>query len=249
MTLLQVRDLTKSFDGFHAIDGISLTVDANQVHSIIGPNGAGKTTLFNLLTGAISATSGQIVLDGTDVSDTADHERPYLGISRSYQITNVFEKMTVFENVQTAVAVYHTNYYDLVSPLADDEQVTERANEILDRLDLREESESKASLLSHGDKRLLEIGMALASNPRLLLLDEPTAGMDAGETKRTVNLIEELAEELTVILVEHDIESVMRISDTITVLEQGQVIADGTPKEIRQNQRVQEAYLGGETVA
>lgn len=249
MALLEVRDLTKSFDGFLAVDGVSISVDAGEVHAIIGPNGAGKTTLFNLLSGTIPATSGEVVFEGTDITDEPDHRRPSLGISRSYQITNIFEDMTVFENVQTAVAVYHSNYYDMLSPLSGDEQVTELTEDILDRLDLADEAGTGAELLSHGDKRLLEIGMAMASEPKLLLLDEPTAGMDAGETRRTIEFVERLTEDLTVLLVEHDIESVMRISDRITVLEQGHVIANGPPDEIRENERVQEAYLGGETVA
>ena len=153
--------------------------------------------------------------------------------------------MSVFENLQTAVALFHENYYDMVRPLSGRTEVTERVEALLDELDLSDRQEVEASALSHGNRRRLEIGMALAAEPRLLLLDEPTAGMDASETERTVSLIETLTDEMAVLLVEHDIEYVMAVSDSITVLERGAVIAEGPPSTIRRDERVQEAYLGG----
>ena len=245
MPLLNATGLTKRFGGFVAVDDVDLTVESGEVQSVIGPNGAGKTTLFNLLTGTYDVTAGDIVFDGEDITNVPEHERPYWGISRGYQITNTYETLSVFENLQTAVALFHENYYDMVRPLSGRTEVTERVEALLDELDLSDRQEVEASALSHGNRRRLEIGMALAAEPRLLLLDEPTAGMDASETERTVSLIETLTDEMAVLLVEHDIEYVMAVSDSITVLERGAVIAEGPPSAIRRDERVQEAYLGG----
>jgi branched-chain amino acid transport system ATP-binding protein len=249
MPLLDATGLTKRFGGFVAVDDVDLAVETGEVRSVIGPNGAGKTTLFNLLTGTYEVSAGDIVFAGEDITDAPEHERPYRGISRGYQITNTYESLTVFENLQTAVGLFHGNYYDMVRPLGRRTEVTERAEGLLDQLGLADQRSVEASALSHGDRRRLEIGMALAAEPRLLLLDEPTAGMDAGETERTVSLIEELTDEMAVLLVEHDIEYVMTVSDAITVLERGSVIAEGPPAAIRQDERVQEAYLGGQADA
>jgi branched-chain amino acid transport system ATP-binding protein len=245
MPLLDATGLTKRFGGFVAVDDVDLAVESGEVQSVIGPNGAGKTTLFNLLTGTYDVTAGDIVFDGEDITNVPEHERPYRGISRGYQITNTYETLSVFENLQTAVALFHENYYDMVRPLSGRTEVTERVEALLDELDLSDRQEVEASALSHGNRRRLEIGMALAAEPRLLLLDEPTAGMDASETERIVSLIETLTDEMAVLLVEHDIEYVMAVSDSITVLERGAVIAEGPPSAIRRDERVQEAYLGG----
>lgn len=244
--ILKTESLTKKFGGFTAVDDLSLSVREGEIKSIIGPNGAGKTTTFNLLMGALQPTEGKIRFDGVDITAEPIHRRPYLGLSRSYQVSNVYPSFTVFENLQTAYAMFSCNYYDMLSPLAEETKVTDHGNELLAHLGLESERETLASSLSHGDKRHLEIGMALASDPELLLLDEPTAGMGATETASTIELITKLAEDTSILLVEHDIELVMKISDSITVLEQGRVIADGKPESIRQNQRVQEAYLGGD---
>jgi branched-chain amino acid transport system ATP-binding protein len=245
MPLLDATGLTKRFGGFVAVDEVDLIVEPGEIRSVIGPNGAGKTTLFNLLTGTYEVTSGNIMFADEDITDVPEYERPYLGISRSYQITNTYETLTVFENLQTAVALFHENYYNMVRPLDGRTAVTERADDLLDELGLSDRRDIEASALSHGNRRRLEIGMALAAEPRLLLLDEPTAGMDASETERTVSLIETLTDDMAVLLVEHDIEYVMTVSDTVTVLERGEVIAEGPPAAIRQDERVQEAYLGG----
>lgn len=244
MSLLETEDLTKQFGGFVAVDTVNLSVNNNEIHSIIGPNGAGKTTLFNLLAGALPTTKGTVVFDGVDITDEPEHERPYLGISRSYQITNVYGSMTVFENLQTAVGLYQLNYYDSVRPLASEDRVTKRANELLSRLKLDGEHAVEASSLSHGDRRRLEVGMALASEPKLLLLDEPTAGMDPGESAKIASLTNQLADEMAIVLVEHDIEHVIDVSDHISVLERGSIIASGTPGAIQSNQQVIDAYLG-----
>lgn len=245
IVLLQTSGLTKQFNEFVAVDGVDLSIRENELHSVIGPNGAGKTTLFNLLMGVYTPTAGTIEIDGTEITTEPVHRRPYLGISRSYQISNIYPSMTVFENLQTAVGTFHGNYYDMLRPVASNETITEKTERLLSRLEFEDERETVASALSHGDKRHLEIGMALAAEPKLLLLDEPTAGMGTKETNETMDFIEGLTDEMAVVLVEHNIEGVMRVSDVITVLEQGQVIADGDPKTIKANERVQRAYLGG----
>jgi len=244
MSLLETTDLTKKFGGFIALDGVDLSVEATEVHSIIGPNGAGKTTLFNLLVGALPVTKGTILFEGSDITDKPEHERPYLGLSRSYQITNVYDSMTVFENLQTAIALYQLNYYDMLRSLESKDKILEQADQLLARLNIDSERETEAGSLSHGDRRRLEVGMALASEPKVLLLDEPTAGMDPGESAKIASLIERLSEKMAIVLVEHDIEHVMDVSDHISVLEQGSIIASGTPESIQSNQRVIDAYLG-----
>ena len=242
--LLRTESLTKRFGGFTALDGIDLAIERTEIHSIIGPNGAGKTTLFNLLMGVYTPTEGSIVFNGKDITAEPVYQRPEQGISRSYQITNLYPSMTVFENLQTAVGLFHGNYYDMFRPLSGQRQIKEKTTELLERLELEGARDTAASNLSHGDKRHLEIGLALAAEPQLLLLDEPTAGMGTQETNETMSLIKELAEEMAVALVEHNIEGVMEVSDTITVLEQGEVIAADSPVNIRQNEKVQNAYLG-----
>ena len=247
--IVQTHSLTKRFSGFTAIDRVTLSIEENEIRSIIGPNGAGKTTLFNLLMGVLQPTEGTIEFDGQDITDEPLHRRPYFGISRSYQVTNVYQSMTVFENLQTAVGLFHGNYYDTMTPLDQQRDVTDKAEALIDRLGFADERETAASALSHGEKRRLEVGMALAAEPKLLLLDEPTAGMGSKEAEETIEFIGGLAEELTVALIEHNIEGVMQVSDVISVLERGQIIAEGDPDSIRQNERVQSAYLGGATHA
>jgi branched-chain amino acid transport system ATP-binding protein len=249
MPLLETKDLTKKFGAFVAVDQVNLAVSANDIHAIIGPNGAGKTTLFNLLAGALSPTEGRIRFDGADITDRAEHERPYLGISRSYQIINMYDEMTIFENIQTALAVFHLNYYDMLRPLRDQQDVAQMADDIIDRLELTGNRDTVAGSLSHGYRRRLEVGLGLASDPDLILLDEPTAGMDADESDRIMELVIDLSDEMAVVLVEHDIEHVMEVADRISVLERGSVIADGTPDEIQSNQRVIDAYLGDSVYA
>lgn len=247
--LLEATGLRKEFHGFVAVDDVSLSVPENEIRAVIGPNGAGKTTLFNLIMGVHSPTAGTIEFDGRDITDEPVHRRPYLGMARSYQVTNIYQSLSVFENIQTAVAVYRNNYFDMIRPLRRKEGVNERTEEILQTLGFDAHRDVEASALSHGDKRLLEIGMAMAADPKLLLLDEPTAGMDSSETEETLSFIADLASEMAIILVEHNIEGVMQTADSITVLERGNVIAEGEPDEIRTDERVQEAYLGGEVDA
>lgn len=247
--LLRTESLTKRFGGFTALDNIELSIVENEIHSVIGPNGAGKTTLFNLLMGVFAPSEGRIEFDGQDITSEPMHKRPKRGISRSYQITNVYPSMTVFENLQTAVGLFHGSYYDMFRPINSQSKIKEKTTELIHRLELEDDRNTTASDLSHGDKRHLEIGMALAAEPQLLLLDEPTAGMGSQETNQTMSFIENLSDEMAVALVEHNIEGVMQVSDTITVLEQGEVIAANSPGDIRRNEKVQSAYLGGESHA
>lgn len=246
IVLLQTSGLTKKFNEFVAVDEVDLAIQENELHSVIGPNGAGKTTLFNLLMGVYEPTAGRIEIEGTDITTEPVHKRPYLGISRSYQISNIYPSLTVFENLQTAVGTFHGNYYDMLRPISSNDTLTEKTEQLISRLGFEDRQETAASALSHGDKRHLEIGMALAAEPQLLLLDEPTAGMGTKETNETMDFIEELTDEMAVVLVEHNIEEVMRVSDVITVLELGRVIADGDPETIKADERVQRAYLGGD---
>ncbi len=246
IVLLQTSGLTKKFNEFVAVDEVDLAIQENELHSVIGPNGAGKTTLFNLLMGVYEPTAGRIEIEGTDITTEPVHKRPYLGISRSYQISNIYPSLTVFENLQTAVGTFHGNYYDMLRPISSNDTLTEKTEQLISRLGFEDRRETAASALSHGDKRHLEIGMALAAEPQLLLLDEPTAGMGTKETNETMDFIEELTDEMAVVLVEHNIEEVMRVSDVITVLELGRVIADGDPETIKADERVQRAYLGGD---
>jgi branched-chain amino acid transport system ATP-binding protein len=246
---LETDSLTKTFGNLVAVDDVSLSVAPGEFRSIIGPNGAGKTTLFNLITGAMRPTAGSISLLGTDITALTPYERVHSGLARSFQITNVFNGLTVRENLR--LAVQSVNYDDLTpsetlfarpESLAD---VNERTEAILDRVDLRQDADRKASVLPYGDRRRLEIGLVLATDPEVVLLDEPTAGMSSEETTATIDLIEDVLEDQTLLLVEHDVELVMSISDTISVLHKGALLAEGTPDEIAGNEDVQEAYLGG----
>jgi len=247
--LLEGTNLTKKFGGFVAVNQVNISVDRGEILSIIGPNGAGKTTLFNLLTGTYDVSSGTIKLDGDDITDAPEYERPYLGISRSYQITNIYESLSVFENIQTAVAVFHSNYYDVIRPIENNNAITEQTNSLLSAIGLLGNSSIQANSLPHGHRRRLEIGMSLASDPKLLLLDEPTAGLGGEESEQIVRLIKELKGDKGVILVEHDVEQVLRVSDKVAVLERGNVITTGTPEEVQSDERVIEAYLGESTNA
>jgi len=241
--LLRTERLTRSFGSLTAVNGVSLTVRRGELRSIIGPNGAGKTTFFRLVSGEMEPSSGQVFFRDAQITGLPQHRVCRLGIAKSYQITNIFPHLTVLENVRVAVQG-HARSRQSVSWSARDQKLNERAAEILATVSLARQAERLAAHLSHGEKRHLEIGIALASDPALLLLDEPTAGMSPEETDETMVLIRGLARARTVVLVEHKMKLVMGISDRVTVLHQGQVLADGTPEEIRANRVVQETYLG-----
>ena len=241
--LLRTEALSRSFGSLLAVNRVDMTVSAGELRSIIGPNGAGKTTFFRLISGEMAPSTGRVWFKGRDITGLPLHAVARLGITKSYQITNVFPHLSVHENVRVAVQGWARsfNFWTRADRLTD---VADRAHEILRTVGLTGKAALLAAHLSHGEKRHLEIGIALASSPELLLLDEPTAGMSPEETDETMRLIRELTAGRTVVLVEHKMKLVMRISARITVLHQGQVIADGTPAEIRGNERVQQTYLG-----
>jgi len=244
--LLEISALTKQFGGFTAVSGVDLSVAAGTIHSVIGPNGAGKTTFFRLLTGVHRPTEGSIVFDGTDITGRRPHVVTRRGLTQSFQITNVFPRMSVLESVQVAMLARRRRTTDFFSRFQ--RGIEHEARDLLARVGLDRLCEAEARTLSHGDQRILEVTLALATEPRLLLLDEPTAGMSPFETERMVDLVTSLAGEqgLTVLLSEHDMDVVFGISDRVTVLHQGQVIVEGSPEQVQADERVIEVYLGGE---
>jgi len=244
--MLQVESLMKSFDGFMAVNGANLTVGKGEIVAVIGPNGAGKTTLFNLITGALKRDKGRIVFKGEDISELPPYEICKKGISRSYQIVNIFPRLTVFENVQVAVLSHQRRSSNLFRP-AQGIAVNETKS-ILESMGLSGKEKSIAGSLSHGDQKILEIAIALGNEPELLILDEPTAGMSPEETQETMELVKRLAKQrgLTILFCEHDMDIVFSIAQSIMVMRHGQTIIQGSLEEVRSNKEVQEAYLGGE---
>ncbi|MGM0718256.1 MAG: ABC transporter ATP-binding protein [Halobacteriota archaeon] len=247
--VLKTAGLVKRFGNFTAIDRVDLSIERGEFRSVIGPNGAGKTTLFNLISGVLSATDGQVVLDGEEITDLPPHERIDRGMGRAFQISNIFSGLTVHENVRLAAQARHRTEYtffeSLFKPVDRYDQVNTDTEQILERVGLSDTADETAGALPYGDKRRLEIGIVLATDPEIVLFDEPTAGMSPEETTATMELVEQTLADKTVILVEHDVNLVMEISDRITVLHRGSVLAEGTPTEIAANQDVQEAYIGG----
>ncbi len=242
--ILQVKNLVKSFDGFMAIAGVNFTVKKGELCAIIGPNGAGKTTLFNLITGHLSMDKGQIVFNDIDISRLNAHKVCRLGLGRSFQRINIFSRLTVFENIQAAVLTHRGksfNFFTPVQPLFQEE-----THEILERVGLQEHQDEVSGSLAYGFQKQLELGIALAMEPKMLLLDEPTAGMSAQETRATIELIGEIVKEkgLTLLFTEHDMSVVFSISERIMVLHQGKLIASGPPDEVRANPEVQKVYMG-----
>jgi ABC-type branched-subunit amino acid transport system ATPase component len=245
MPILSTEKVTKRFGSLVATDRVDLEVTEGSLTAIIGPNGAGKTTFFNLLTGLLPVDGGRILFDGKEITGLPPFARVKLGISRAFQVVNVFKELSVFENMAIAVQAGRPYGRDLFTDVRSLEDVNKRSEEILERMGLTRKKESLAGHLSHGEMKILDIGLALASSPKLILLDEPTSGLSPAESQEMTKLIKELATSLTVILIEHDMDIVLNIAQTITVLQQGAVIARGTPEEIRRNERVQQAYLGG----
>jgi len=239
---LVVRDLSKNFGALRAVDGVNLEVRDGHVHSLIGPNGAGKTTVFNCISGFLRPAGGQVLLNGLDVTAWPPHRLVAAGLARTFQITQVFGDLTVMENVALGARSRLGKNLDMW-PRTQGE-AHDRAYAVLDMLGLAGQAEANADHLAHGDKRILEIAIAMALQPRVLLLDEPTAGMSPGETERMGELIRRVTKHSSVLLVEHDMEIVLGISDEITVMTQGRVIASGTPDAVSRDPLVRDAYLG-----
>ena len=242
--ILGVEKLRKSFDGFVAINGVSFSLQKGEICSIIGPNGAGKTTLFNLITGHLRIDEGKLIFKDQDITNRRPYQICRLGIGRSFQRTNIFPRLTVYQNIQAAVLVHRGRSFTFFQPV--DSFFQKETEEILGRVGLKEYGETVSGSLSYGFQKQLELGIALASEPELLLLDEPTAGMSTQETHQTMELIGKITREkgLTLLFTEHDMEVVFSISQRIMVLHQGRLIAEGTPEEVRRNPEVQKVYLG-----
>jgi len=246
MTLLQTENLTKAFGALTAVNGVTLEVQAGTLHSIIGPNGAGKTTLFNLLTGQFPPTSGRIVFDGRDITGTPAHRIAHLGLARSFQRTNVFPALSLLDNVWVAAFARGRSWRGLVWRRSDGyAEVTERARAALADVGLADKADQPAREISHGEQRQLELAIALAAAPRVLLLDEPAAGLSPDEMQKMVALVRGLKGRYTIVLIEHKMDIIMGVSDRVSVMHFGSLIAEGTPAEIQRNPEVRRAYLGG----
>ena len=245
MEIIKTKNLTKRFSGLVAVNNVDLMIEENRLTSIIGPNGAGKTTLYNLLIGLLKPDSGEIYFKGKDITGYPPHIIVKEGIARSFQILNIFNELSLFENIRIAVQAEKGHGLEMLSSLNALREVNQRSFEIIKAIGLEGKENVTAKNLSYGDRRILEIGIALASNPKLLLLDEPTSGLASRETGKMADFIQNLSKDLTVVVIEHDMNVVLSISDHIVVLHQGRIIAEGKPDQIRQNDEVQEAYLGG----
>jgi branched-chain amino acid transport system ATP-binding protein len=247
--MLRVESLSKAFDGFQAVAGANLQVNSGEIVAVIGPNGAGKTTLFNLISGIIKPDSGRVFFKDEDITGLPPHKVCRKRMSRSFQVVNVFQRLSVFENVQIAVLSRERKTWNLFTPSS--KLVLEETNRILTSVGLAEKKNRTTALLSHGDRKVLEIAMALGGNPEFLILDEPTAGMAPEETARCIALIRDISEKLglTILFCEHDMEIVFGIANRIMVMVRGATIIQGTCQEVRCDQAVQDAYLGGTTDA
>lgn len=244
--MLRVESVFKSFDEFMAVNGANLQVERGEIVAVIGPNGAGKTTLFNLITGLLKPDRGKIFFKEEDITPLPPYEICRRGITRSFQIVNIFPRLSVFGNVQVAVLSHQRRSSNLFYPA--DRIAVKETREILETVGLMDKENFIAGSLSHGDQKILEIAIALGNEPELLILDEPTAGMSPEETQKTMELIKKLAKmrELTILFCEHDMEIVFSIAQRIMVMRHGRTIIQGTPEEVRSNPEVQEAYLGEE---
>ncbi len=241
---LSLRNVTKSFGSTEIIRGVSLDIKQGERHAIIGPNGAGKTTLFNLVSGRFPISSGEILLNGSRIDELPPHKINRLCLSRSFQITSIFPKLSVFENLRCALLWSMGYRYSFWTPLGRQKELNERTLKFLEELNLLQRRDVAAGLLSYADQRALEIGMTIAGGASVILLDEPTAGMSHSETDHAVELIRRVSAGKTLVMVEHDMRVVFGLADVITVLVYGQVIASGPPQAVRANAAVQEAYLG-----
>jgi len=242
--LLELQGLSKAFGAVRASDRLDLTVLPGELHAVIGPNGAGKTTMVGQLSGQIAPDSGSIRFDGHDITRMPEHRRPHIGLVRSFQITSIFPAFTVLDNVALAVQIRAGHSFRFLRPARGDRRLEDPAMEALARVGLADHAGRIAGTLAHGQRRQLEIAMALAMRPRLLVLDEPMAGMGSEESAAVVDLLQSLKGEITMLLIEHDMDAVFRLADRISVLVYGRVIASGAPDVIRADPLVRSAYLG-----
>jgi len=243
-TILEMKDLHKNFGSLMAVNGVNLSVGQGKRHAIIGPNGAGKTTLFNLLSGRFKPTRGQIFFRGEDITGMSPYLISRLGIARSFQIINVFPQLSVFENIHTVLMSKHHIRYHFLKSLKKWKNVTEETVPLLEQIGLLDKKRRLGGFLSYGEQRALEVGLTIASDPELILLDEPTAGMSMDETRQAIKLIDRVTKGKTLVIIEHDMEVIFSLADIITVMQYGEVVTTGAPEEIRKDQRVKEAYLG-----
>ena len=246
LPMLAIEGLCKSFGPLIVSDDITLTMPAGELHALIGPNGAGKTTLIHQLSGTLASDRGRVVLDGIDISDRTLPERVRMGLARSFQITSILPSFTVLENVAVAVQAHSGSSFRFFAPVAEESALTEAALRTLQRVGLETRAVARAGSLSYGEKRLLELAISLATQPKLLLLDEPLAGLGQEETATAIELLRRLKSEVTIVLVEHDMDAVFDLADQISVLVNGRVIATGTPEAIHGHPDVRTAYLGDE---
>ncbi len=242
--LLDVQDLSKRFGGVLATDHVSLQVQAGEVHALIGPNGAGKTSLVSQLAGQLQPDSGRIVLDGVDITHLAPHQRAQRGLARSFQITRLFKTFTVVEHLALALQAVQGSSLRAWAPASSERARMEEAHALLPGLGLQGKAGAAIDALSHGERRSLEVGMAVAARPRLVLLDEPMAGMGPEESHRMEGLIQQLRQRTTLLLIEHDVDAVFRLADRVSVLVSGQIVASGAPQDVRRDEKVIAAYLG-----
>jgi len=246
MEALKVEGLSKDFGGVHAARDVSFSVEAGEHLAIIGPNGAGKTTLFNLLSGQLTATAGRVYLFGQDITRMPTHRRVDLGLARSFQLTTLFLNLTVLDNTLLALQGTQPSRFQMFRSATAYKHLFTKAQELLDSMDLWEKKDDLVQAISYGEQRKLEIALSLASEPKLLLLDEPSTGLTATESADIISMIRNLGSDITVIIVAHDMDLVFGVAERIIVLHYGEIIAEGTPEEISADSKVKEIYMGGE---
>jgi branched-chain amino acid transport system ATP-binding protein len=242
--MLKLERLSKRFGGVVATEGVSLEVAGGEVHALIGPNGAGKTTLIAQIAGSLPSDSGEIHFLGRSLTAAKQHQRVKAGLARSYQITSIFGRLSVLDNLSLAVQARSGSSFSFWRPVAREKQLYEEALSIAEEIGLRDKAQSVASTLAHGEQRALEVGLALATRPALVLLDEPMAGMGPEDSRRMIELVERIRSRITVLLVEHDMDAVFKLADRISVMVNGRLIASGTPESIKADPQVRKAYLG-----
>ena len=247
--MLSLRKLSKRFGGVIAVDHVDLDVAAGEVHALIGPNGAGKTTLIHQISGSLPSDQGEVLFVDRNITRLKQHQRVAAGLARSYQITSIFRSFSVLDNIALAVQARSGSSFSFWQPVEKESAIFEEASSVLEEIGLGEKKGSPASTLAHGEQRALEVGLALATQPKLLLLDEPMAGMGPEESQHMIALIQRVRSRVTVLLVEHDMDAVFRLADRISVLVNGRLIATDAPEKIKMNPEVRRAYLGDEVAA